>query len=187
MKFLIVSIYFFAMVMSSCTAQSVKTWKELKNPEVIALIDDYPLTHEEISRAENKILLTPFGMQALKYCGVFLVYEYTPEEFNANLMQIMETHTKLDSTLKIRILPREEHICEFDLVIPDPNHRYLFSDEDNFLENPEYFLFKAKEGLFANDEYLNYESNCPDQKHGYSSGAIVDRTSKKILYWMMIW
>jgi len=174
-------------LVSSCSAQPNTAWKELKNPEAIAIIDDYPLSHEEISRADIKTINTPFGMQAIGYCGVFLAYELDYEEFEIRISRISQSHEKVNSSLKTRKLPGEEDVCDFDTVIPEANHPYLISVEEFSMEKPEYFLFRAEEGRFANDEFLNYESSCTDQKHGYSSGAVIDRASHRIMHWMMVW
>lgn len=171
---------------SGCSAQIDHASELLNDPEVRNLINDYPLDSHEINLANPLNYRYPFGMQALQYFGIFMGYEHDIEAFEERIMQIKQTHHALTNYDKVRVLPGDESVCNFDIVVPHRNEVFIHSEE--FLsEASEYFVFKVEEGRFANDEYLNYESSCPDQKHGYSSGAVIDRTSRRIMHWMMVW
>lgn len=187
MKYLsIVALYVLICSGSCCSAQIDHASDLLTNSETKNIIDDYPLDAEEIALSNPWFYRSPFGMQALQYCGIFLGYEYDVVDFEERVSRIEQTHRKLASFKKVRILPGEESLCEFDIVIPNRGEVALQS-EDFLSEASEYFVFKVEEGRFAKNEYLNYESNCTDQKHGYSSGAVIDRTSNRIMHWMMVW
>lgn len=100
--------------------------------------------------------------------------------------EIKISHQKLISLENLRRMPGDENVCDFDFVIPGSSKTFL-QYQDFMTEDPEYYIYKNKEGRFVPDNYLDYETICQDQKHGYSSGAAIDTSTRRIMHWMMVW
>lgn len=186
MKYSSLIFYWVFILIGECTSQINHSADLWFNTEARRIIHDYPLDSNQVAVANLWSFGYPRNLLTMQYCGVFLGYEYNVEDFEVNLMRIGESHKKLASLTGVRKLPGEEDSCDFNFVVPNGSH--IFLTAHNFLiESPEYFIYKVSENILIDEQYLYYETSCPDLKHGYSSGAIVGRSERRIIYWMMVW
>ena len=138
----------------------------------------------------------PSALYALGYCGLY--YQSSPEanEF-LSISSELENHATNKASLK-------DTLCYFvpDFTLKSPKNKFpiprlddpAFNIIDNVdIENSVILGFQQERGNFFTEKGV-YEAKkfAKPQNHdkignGYSNGAIIDYSSKKIIYWIIIW
>jgi len=155
----------------------------------------------KVSDCVGVIVAFPVGYEYLGCCGININYELNEKEFDIQVKKIIEKgifqYNSIDSCNVI--LPdfknnNNKKYCS-KLNIPIFNaYAGKAPLGKNFLSltGLEYFIFEHKEGKYLKGEDLSKMDdmdlfNDGSFNHGFSNGAIVDRSGLKITYFVAIW
>lgn len=142
------------------------------------------------------MVTNPSALYALGYCGLY--FQNTPE-----LNKFLSITSKLESN-SIFMADFQDTLYYFvpDFKVQSPKNRFpipklddpFFNIIDNVdTENSAILCFKQERGNFFTEKGI-YEAKkfAKPQDYdkignGYSNGAIIDYSSKKIIYWVIVW
>jgi hypothetical protein len=135
----------------------------------------------------------------LGYSDIVLIYKYNKRNFEKELNSINKKaifHYNDKECLLLLFDEKARLNCDTNLILCPIydiyNNKYKNTDYEPS-DNLEYYIFEFKEGwYFKNDELLKVDVSESKfrkytYKHGYSSGAVVDRKQLIIFYWVMVW
>ena len=158
---------------------------KFKNSVSLEVFNSIPTTEVFINGSLSQNILFPESIYASKYCGVFIEYKYSDVEFKNKLndfevKNIFESDIK-DSCNKYIPVEINKQDCSKE-YLPVPNITDDFNElKDKTLEG-KYLVFNYQPG-----EFLNNKTLLKGDKHGFSNGVIIEHSSNKMIYWIVIW
>ncbi len=185
MKYLVIVLL---LTISSC--KSVKPHKKIMidkfnqytTEDVFSLL---PIKNIIIENSLSQNIIFPEAIYASNYCGVFIEYNHNSDEYNKILDYIKEGNffeSSITDSCNIYI-PRIKEIEECsENYVPVPNTKDDFNELKNKINEGKYIVFNHKKGVFLKDEaFLTGNS------HGFSNGIILEDSTNKVFYWVVIW
>lgn len=170
----------------SCSSQETFKSKFLNTDEVKEFISKHPnLTHEDLINSDFTNVKNNAGISFVGISGLLFGSELDEAEFQKELDSIKRTYTYLFPLDKLNSEPLKS-FCESDTIVPDVSTLLQYS-YFKFDGASTMYLLKNQLGVFVDEMYLTYPYECENPSHGYSCGAVVDASTKRILYWVIFW
>lgn len=164
------------------------------------LISEEPFSHLSSFNFNNKWsvfrVTNPSALYALGYCGLYLQSSPDKQEF-------ISIASKLEDNSAISVnFQNEKDFFVPNFKIQSPINRFpipklddpIFNIKDNIdIENTVILGLRHEKGNFFTEKGISEAKKFAEpQDHnkignGYSNGAIIDYSSKKIIYWIIIW
>lgn len=186
----------------SCSKIDFSKAESFKKSVANDVFVNFSLTdNARINDCVGVIVAFPAGYEYLGYCGINVNYQLNEKEFGIQLKKIIEK----------RIL-QYNSIDSCNVILPDfknnTNKKYCAKQnipifnayagkvplEKDFLSlaELEYYIFEYKEGKYLKGDDLSQMDQIDlfedsSFSHGFSNGAIVDRSGLKITYFVTIW
>ena len=171
--------------------------------QLMTSVSKEPFDYFDITFFKNNIneksyldIIYPSSIHLYGYCGIVLENNYSKTEFDSIVEKLHKKSifkSSLIDTLKYSMLNKNKKI---DDKFPIPN----LNDGTNKIStglnfNKSFILGLNKEyGKYLNDDFIKESKNNEKlnnylnvKKNGYSNGAIIDYSSNKIIYWIIIW
>ncbi len=169
-----------------CTGQESIESKFLNTDEVRGFINKHPdLTYEDLVRSDFPKVMYNAGISFVGISGLLIGFELDDAEFQKEFDSIKKTYTYLFPLDTLNSEPLKT-FCESDTIVPDVSTILEYS-YFKFDGASKMYLLKNQLGVFVDEMYLKYPYECPNPSHGYSCGAVVDISTKRILYWVIFW
>jgi hypothetical protein len=138
----------------------------------------------------------PSALYALGYCGLYFKRSPEPKEFIAiasKLENLSVFTASLQDTIEYFVPDFKEQSPENRFPTPrldDPVYNIIDSID---IENSIILGLRQERGNFFTEKGINKAKKFAEPQdydkigNGYSNGAIIDYSSKKIIYWIIIW
>jgi len=138
----------------------------------------------------------PSALYALGYCGLYFQSSPDKQEFvlNASALEDNSTYRANFQNAKDFFVPNFKMQCPINrFPIPKLDDPF-FNIKDNIdIENSVIIGFRQERGNFFTEKGISEAKKFAEPQdydkigNGYSNGAIIDYSSKKIIYWIIIW
>jgi hypothetical protein len=166
-------------------------YKEFKSQILEEASKNFPLKGDaEIENSEFLIINYPATIDTLRFCGIFIGKSYSDKNFKKSVKIIHKEYKKivLSEQRCLKYIPEnnisKKGLCN-EIILPNVTDSLIVPNR--FLsDNVSYYIKNEKKGNFLETKYSQFYKSNHDFYHGYSSGAVVDNDSNKIVYWLII-
>lgn len=188
------------IALQSCGRGNRKTKTERFNDFVNSIkpevVENLKLDNR-ISKSNTLTILNPYSLDICNYCGVFVSCHLTELEFNEEIKRIEDgkIHNTyfMDSCLvKVSNLKNSMFKqCNELFYVPSSDDSFNRIKE-SVNQKTEVYILKSQRGQFLSDAFIDsIESDEHENRQKYlrtnlSNGVFVNRDSKAIIYWAII-
>jgi hypothetical protein len=157
----------------------------------------YDFFKENFDKKSYVNILYPNFTHLHGYCGIVLEKNYSDKDKFDSICRKLEKDnifkSNFSDSTKYIMLEKNKKIGEKTFPLPNLNDFLEKIGTDLNFEKSIILGLKKEYGNYLNSEFLKDKNNeklnsyLDKTKNGFSNGAIVDFSSNKIIYWVIIW